>query len=336
MGTVHRVSFLGMNCFHLSHGGYEALVCPDMGGNCLRLAVPAQKAELLRTPKTQQALAENPNVYGMPLLFPPNRIADGVFVFEGRQYAFPINEPARTNHLHGVLSRTPIIVEALESGNTSASLLMRYRATAQTPYLAHPNAFSLALRYTLDDCGLNQELTIRNDSTSLMPFGVGFHTTLNLPFVKEAESEEILLHVPCHAEWEFDRSRMLPTGRERPTKLQEALNQGLIKPRTDPLSALVSLSGPTARLVDRISGLSVTYTVSEEYPFLMIWNAACDLPFVCLEPQSWLVNAPNLPLPHAKTGILPLKPFESRTFQTRLALVSMEDRRTVHDRETAF
>ena len=68
----------------LSGGGYEAMVLPGWGANCVSLRYLPSGAELLRTPPDQGALHANPNVYGLPLLFPPNRIRDGSYAFNGR------------------------------------------------------------------------------------------------------------------------------------------------------------------------------------------------------------------------------------------------------------
>lgn len=59
-------------------------------------------AIILREPNKSGVL-DNPYLYGMPILYPANRISGGSFRFEGRIYKFPINEPGTNCHLHGIL-----------------------------------------------------------------------------------------------------------------------------------------------------------------------------------------------------------------------------------------
>src|SRR5690606_6572710 len=63
--------------------------------------------ELLRVPESVEAFWQRPALYGTPVLFPPNRIADGRFTYRGREYRFDINEPARGNHIHGFVHKRP-------------------------------------------------------------------------------------------------------------------------------------------------------------------------------------------------------------------------------------
>lgn len=82
-------------------GGYRMTLAPWQGGQLIRL----QKGELdlLHAPDNEDALALKPTHYGLPVLFPPNRIDAGHFAAAGREYQFPLNEPQRGNSLHGFL-----------------------------------------------------------------------------------------------------------------------------------------------------------------------------------------------------------------------------------------
>ena len=57
--------------------GWQAEVLPAYGMNLIRLA--RSGSELLRTPEGETQLRREPQVYGMPLLLPPNRTAGGAF-----------------------------------------------------------------------------------------------------------------------------------------------------------------------------------------------------------------------------------------------------------------
>ncbi|HML47017.1 MAG TPA: hypothetical protein PKE04_09760, partial [Clostridia bacterium] len=205
----------------LRAGDLIARICPSMGGNVIQFGNSSAGVEALRIPPDARTLRDNPNVYGMPLLFPPNRICGGTYTFQGRTYAFPINEPERNNFIHGTLSSTNFsVMEELETPEYAA-FSMEYAATPEEPYLAFPHAFTLTLRYVLHESeGLAQTVTVRNDSEQDMPFGLGFHTAFNAPV--EADCR---LTLTAGREWLLERPRIRPNGQyAEGTPLQQALN----------------------------------------------------------------------------------------------------------------
>ena len=55
-------------------GGYRADINLSRGANCIRLTHERHNAVILREPDYANGL-DNPYLYGMPLLFPANRIS---------------------------------------------------------------------------------------------------------------------------------------------------------------------------------------------------------------------------------------------------------------------
>lgn len=74
-------------------------VWPGLGFNAFRWR--AAGVELLyRDPALFQD--KRPSRSGFPILFPfPNRIRDGRFVWQGRQFQLPANDPTQRNAIHG-------------------------------------------------------------------------------------------------------------------------------------------------------------------------------------------------------------------------------------------
>ena len=89
----------------IENGDWSAVIDLAHGANCIELKNKRYGASLLREPPKNGEL-DNPYLYGMPLLFPVNRIENGTFEFEGRRYVFPINEPSTGCHLHGEFTPT--------------------------------------------------------------------------------------------------------------------------------------------------------------------------------------------------------------------------------------
>ena len=109
---LRSVDFYGLRAVEFSFGDYTALVVPGQGANLVRLAHTGLGAEILRTPAADEieTFLRRPQVFGMPLLFPPNRIGDGRYRFDGREYRFPITIERENNYHHGILKSQPFVV----------------------------------------------------------------------------------------------------------------------------------------------------------------------------------------------------------------------------------
>lgn len=58
----------------------------------------------------------------------------------------------------------------------------------------------------------------------------------------------------------------------------------------------------------------------------MLFNKGGCEGFVCAEPQTWIIDAPNSMLPPDKSGFRALKPQRYLSTETHLALVAMSSR----------
>ena len=308
--NIQSEAWQGEPSLLLSGGGYSARILPRFGANCVSLRHESG-AVLLREPKDPQTLAAAPNVYGLPLLFPPNRIRDGHFSFGGRSYDFPINEPARHHHIHGLLSTTPFSCEG--------GAAFTFRADAEHPYLSFPHAFTVTRAFALDEGGLVQTLTVRNDSALPMPLGTGFHAAWSVPLFPGQSPLDCRLHIPVRRHWLHDPQTIIPTGETvTDSPLLRALRESTLVPEREALSCLLELDDGPVRLITPRGDLVCTREAG--YPFLMLWNGGGGQGFVCPEPQSWLVDAPNLPLPQEISGFTALAPGQSATTRLRYAL----------------
>lgn len=319
MTSIRQSSIAALPVYELTAGGYRAWVCPQLGGNCLRLKHLETGAELLRTPESPEDVRINPNVYGTPFLFPPNRITGAAYEFEGRRYSFPANGD-RGNHIHGLLSRTPFEAAEIGCDEEAARIVLEYAAGDERPYLSFPHAFRVRLTLTLDQNGLSHLVEIFNDSNQNMPCGTGFHTTIRAPFMPDGREEDCLLTLGAGREWLLPET-VIPDGRTQTSSpLQSALNgEGMI-PCTMPLSNLFEQTGPMM-LKDTASGRAVVYTVDESYRFWMLYNKDAKQRFLCPEPQTWMNDAPNRPFGAEDTGFRFIAPGGVMTLRTNLRLI---------------
>lgn len=215
---IRSYEWLGMQAVEFAKGDYTALLVPSMGANLVRLAHTRSGAEVLRTPSEEECdeFRRRPHVYGLPILFPPNRIADGRFRLDGREYRFPITRPAENNYHHGILKSQPFVVS--KAVETPDEVLIETRcysnAGADAIFRDFPHAFKCKIVYRLSAEGLEQEVMFGNKSELPMPVGVGFHTPLNIPFAG-GEAADYRLRMAVGERFELNE-RNLPTGRLLP------------------------------------------------------------------------------------------------------------------------
>ncbi|TWE07332.1 aldose 1-epimerase family protein [Rudaeicoccus suwonensis] len=158
-------------------------------------------------------VAGRPVIHGYPedakadagrgqLLVPwPNRIADGVYEFDGKRQQLPLTEPAKHNASHGLVRwESWQLVQRDKS-----SLRVAFRLMPQPGW---DGILDLDVTYALDDGGLTVTPSAVNRGSRPVPFGFGAHPYLT---TGEQSVDELTLHVPAASRLVLD-DRLLPTG----------------------------------------------------------------------------------------------------------------------------
>ncbi len=295
--------------------GYLAEVVPAYGMNCIRLSTPGGM-EALVTPKDPDILGRSDAyLYGMPVLFYPNRISDGKFTFEGREYRLPINEPSLGNYLHGDLHTLPFAVTACDAEH----IVGRFEATSTAPYMTLPHAFLMEIEYRLTPEGLVQTVRTTNHSNKNMPYALAFHTTFRLPLHADGHAEDIVARIDARCEIERNMANFLPTGnRILDHGWIRALREGSFIPADHTVSKLYAIGDGTVTLYDTAKKAGIAYTYDEKYRFCMTYNGGSK-DFFCMEPQTWVSNCPNISTDREADGFLSIAPGETLELQTKIA-----------------
>ncbi len=294
----------------LKAGGYEATFAPGCGGACISLK--KGDLNLFHHWNKAEEVEAHPTSYGLPCLFPPNRIDGGRFDFEGVGSALPVNEPDRNNSLHGFLHKRPWQVEGYFEDEDGAEIHMAFEGDTSTDfYEYYPYEFEAELIYRLDKEGLHQEFRLTNFGENNMPYGLGWHTAFAVPFVEGARAEDTKVRVSVGKRVILNE-RALPTGELRPLseeeeKFRQEGQSPVYADMDDHFTAEpILVDGKPfhgAVLEDLASGHKLYYRVDEFYRHWMIWNCHQEGSFICIEPQNWRVNAPNLDLPREEAGL---------------------------------
>ena len=308
--------FIGnMEIVELEYGGYRMQVVPQLGGQVISLE--KNGIEAFNVPSDPVLFVEKSTSYGLPILFPPNRIDGGKFKTETREYQFAINEPARGNSLHGFLHKRPWKLVKAEEG----TLQVEYEAGQETDfYQYYPHTFRAVQTNQLSEEGLYQEISIENQGDEPMPIGLGFHSAFKV-------DEESLIRISVGKRILMS-DRMLPTGEVRDLNEEEArLRAKGLTPiawsMDDHYTAEpIEENGKPfhGAIVERKDG-RIFYEVDSFYQHWMIWNSNQAGNLICLEPQNWRVNAPNLVsngMSEQEAGFYLLQPGETLKVYTKV------------------
>lgn len=283
-------------------------------GNLVRLYFKPRNCDIFHWCDDETELLTHPQYYGIPLLFPPNRTEHGRFLFQGRVYLMPVNDSIRGFNVHGFL-----LHHRPESVCCEGNLLrVTLRWTPNDPgFTGYPHEFSLTSEYRFGPASVSIETLLVNRSEADMPYGIGYHTAFAAP-----HDEKVRIRVPHDGKfWRVHPERRLPDGTlaEIPPEVATVLD-GRAEIRSCALGSLFSASpqGECFEILRKEVG--IRFSVDPKFRFFAVWNADGKRDLICLEPMSWLTNAPNLALPHEQSGVRVLAPGNTVRFSMNLQI----------------
>jgi aldose 1-epimerase len=314
-----RIAWCGEEAYALDNGILHALLSPRWGGSLFKLTDLQKGCELLHTPVNYETYAKRSRAYGISVILPTNRIREGNFHTAKRSCDMAVNSPDG-HHCHGMVGQLPWTVEAhgVEAGRPFIEVSF-VNEEGGAFFESFPHRFKLTSRYTLDGAVLRHALRCVNLGEEPMPFGVGCHTAFNVPFAMDSRGERVRVLLPAHRRWALDEvpipTETLATRMsvEDDYRAQGVCAQG--QPIRDHYSgeALVvdgeTVNGPVLR--DGAAGLKLVYQCGPTFRHWMIWNGDGRHGFICAEPMTWAVDAPNPRLPPEATGYRELAPGEA-------------------------
>lgn len=114
------------------------------------------------------------NTYASSILFPfANRIKDGAYTFNNKEFQFEKNQEEENNALHGLVYNKTFQIIDQETSDDSASVLLEYNETELS--IGFPYTYTIQLKYifTLNDLSLN--VSVKNTDSKAFPFTIGWH-----------------------------------------------------------------------------------------------------------------------------------------------------------------
>ena len=243
----------------LKNGSWEARVLPEWGMNLLCLRYDNE--EILRTPKDLNDLQRTPFLYGTPFLFPAGRVKGGKFPVGADVVQLPINEPARGNHLHGLMYRAPFLVSKL----TENRICAQYRSQDKQLF---PMDVLFEVEYTLEMNGIYLTYRFTNQDNLPVPISFALHTAFVTPKT---------VCVQVGKKWGLDDCCVATGMEEAKNEAEKSLSQGLVLDG-EKLSGMFEMNG-SARIGN------VVYTADVPFDTWVVYNGDGKSGFLCVEPQ---------------------------------------------------
>ncbi|MFN2591910.1 MAG: aldose 1-epimerase family protein [Candidatus Dormibacteria bacterium] len=140
--------------------------------------------------------------HGTPLIPWPNRLADGRYRFDGRDYQVALTEPAKHTAIHGFLRWAPWT--AIRHDRDAVVM-----AATVFPQTGYPFLLDVAVEYHLTGECLVVTTTATNAGESACPYGCGQH-----PYLSPGSGllDECDLELAAEMRITTDEVRQLPTG----------------------------------------------------------------------------------------------------------------------------
>jgi len=328
--SVSTGKWRGLEAITLTTHKYEAVLLPKHGSNMVRLYDKENNLDILRTPSEQEMdeFLERPQVFGIPILFFPNRIKDGVFTYDDRKYSFEVNDFESHSHLHGFAHNRPwqvartevcgydaVVVETVFIGNSVVDF-----------YKSFPHEFEIRSIFKLSPEGLSHEIKVTNLSSQNMPVAIGFHTVLSVPFHPSGEPDSIVMKMGIGKRWKLSDVFMNTDELIQLDHQEQMFLDDGIQLSEKPIVGHYTANAFTYKgreyhgmvLEDQKNNVRICYETGKQYGHWVVWNDDGKKGFICPEPQTCAINAPNLQNRKNESGFFGIAPDETWSEITKI------------------
>lgn len=225
----------------------------------------------------------NPHARGA-ILFPfPNRLENGTYRYEGREYQFPVDGHENGNAIHGFVKHESFKVLEKEAHEEGGHLKLAYYYSGDRNY--YPFAFGLIVTFTYTSDRLDVGFDLENRGNGHMPVGFGWHPYLTL---NKRPIDQLKLKLPFVSQVVLNEEK-LPTGQvqdfmdhEEPNDIGEANFDDCYK----------LIMQDHSLLYDTERELGLALEASQECLFLQVYTPETR-ESIAIEPMNCNINAFN-------------------------------------------
>lgn len=275
--------------------GASARILTDLGFNCFafQAQVHGRPVDVLDAVPDFESGTQRPTGSGIPILFPfPNRIRQGRFTWNGRDYVLPGTDKWG-NAIHGFCADRPWRI--IEQGENFVTGQFQLSVDAPERRALWPADFVIEVDYELLHNRLRANFRVMNPGGVELPWGLGTHPYFKLPLAPESRVADCTIEAPADEYWEL--VDCLPTGKRLPVDEGRDLRDGeyVSVLKLDDVLTGVECDGPQFDLVliDEAAGLQVTQTCPPIFREVVVFTPP-NRDAVCLEPYTCATDAVNL------------------------------------------
>ncbi|WP_435922334.1 aldose 1-epimerase [Paenibacillus sp. DYY-L-2] len=319
MKKVTKGQWNGYDTYVLHSRELEVTLLPRLGNNVIRIWDHIQQRDVLRSPEEGDLdfYLQKPYHFGIPLLIPPGRIRRGHFTYAGQEYQFDRNT-ANDNHIHGLHRTQSWCVSDIDEDDEGCAVTTEFLTGNDPAWMRQfPVPLKLEMTLRLQGSSLKQTFKISHMGNSPAPFGLGLHTW----FLLDGQPENWTLKLPVTGIYLSDEE-LIPTGEFAPLGELDALNTGLNLKGTN-FDTMLKIGGlPVLAELVRTDGYGLRYSADPDYfkHWVLYTKGEADQ-FLCIEPYTWLPDAPNSGLPDSETGLIDLQPGQTVELNVNLDMI---------------
>jgi galactose mutarotase-like enzyme len=271
---------LASRLIELTDGKSRARVYPERGFQLFSYEadIGGKKVETIYVPPPGREPADRR--YGNPVLFPAVGVSSG-----SRPDGWDHRGSWLPMPMHGWARNVYWQIEQLDAKSLTAVVVPNPGFK-----LGFPFDFELQMTYRLEPAGLVLESTLRNLGSEPFPYALGFHPYLRAP-LGGGERGPCLVRAPAGVRLKTaDGWKTITRSREEARIIlatAEELAASVVLAET--ATAALEVEDPTSGLAARVS----VAASEQSFPVWVIWSAAPDAAYVCLEPWTDAPNALN-------------------------------------------
>jgi len=253
----------------------------------------------------EELITEGKNKFKGCKLYPfPNRIENGKYIFQNKEYQLPLNFAHENNSIHGLVCEEAFAVIKQESREDYCLLSVEYSTTENDA--GYPFKTNITIEFILNKEGFTAKTIIKNTDSKEVPIGDGWH-----PYFKTGSAiDDCLISLPVDCHYEVN-TKMIPTGNK--IKQQEFISQKKIDNHFFDTGFKVKDNTAIAQTIIEDPKKNIQLVIWQEtgineYNYLQIYTPP-DRKSIAIEPMTCLTNAFN-----NNEGLIILPPNEEVNF----------------------
>ncbi|MFD3260304.1 aldose 1-epimerase [Paenibacillus lentus] len=319
MKKVTKGQWNGYDTYTLHSRELDVTLLPRLGNNVISIRDHIQQRDVLRRPEESELdfYLQKPYHFGIPLLIPPGRIRRGKFTYAEQEYQFDRNT-ANDNHIHGLHRTQAWCVSDIEEDDEGCTITTEFVTSDDPDWIRQfPVPLKLEMTLRLQGARLQQTFRIYHLGDRPAPFGLGLHTW----FLLDGEPDKWTITLPVSGKYNLDEE-LITTGEISPLQELEQLNTGLNLQGTNFDTMFQIGNNPVQATLMHDKGYGLIYSADPEYfKHWVLYTKGEANEFLCIEPYTWLPNAPNSGLPNEVTGLIELKPEQTLELNLQLEMI---------------